>query len=356
VNYRHSLTPLLKLYSRFPATKFGASDLRAVQAQMVADGLCRNVVNRRLDRVRSLFRWGVSYQHLVNEKNEPNTGLLVALDTLDGLSYGAARESKPVEPAPDDLVQATLPHLSPTVQAMVRLQSITGMRSSEICLMRGCDIDTRADATGQTWDYKPHQHKNLHRGITRTVVLGPECQRIVRPFLKTDVQAYLFSPSDAEHDRREAAQKARKTPLSCGNTPTTDHRRKGKRAPRDHFDKASYCHAVGRACRKAFPPPSHLSRLRLPAGGRKKKATRQESRREWKTRLGPELWAELIAWEKAHHWHPHQIRHAVATRVDREHGIEASSIALGHEKIDTTKLYAQRDLAAYRRRMVVASR
>jgi hypothetical protein len=59
-NYRHALTPLLKFYSRYAAGKFGAADLRAVQGQMITDGLWPNVVNRRLGRVRYVFRWGVS--------------------------------------------------------------------------------------------------------------------------------------------------------------------------------------------------------------------------------------------------------------------------------------------------------
>ena len=42
---------------------------------------------------------------------------------------------------------------------------------------------------------------------------------------------------------------------------------------------------------------------------------------------------------------PNQIRHSYATRVRREHGLEAAQVLLGHEKADVTQIYAERDLA-----------
>lgn len=43
------------------------------------------------------------------------------------------------------------------------------------------------------------------------------------------------------------------------------------------------------------------------------------------------------------HWHPHQLRHTVLTRLRREHGAEAARIIAGHSDIDTTLIYAERD-------------
>jgi hypothetical protein len=171
--------------------------------------------------------------------------LLAELETVDGLRYGDAevKESELVKPVPEWLMEKTLSHLPRTVKAMVDLQVITGMRSTELCLMRGCDIDMKADPTGKTWDYTPSQHKNLHRGHKRTVILGPACQRIIKPFLKPDLTAFLFSPADAEQERREAASKERAkngTPLSCGNVPGSNRRRAPKWKAGDRYDKNTY--------------------------------------------------------------------------------------------------------------------
>jgi site-specific recombinase XerC len=43
-------------------------------------------------------------------------------------------------------------------------------------------------------------------------------------------------------------------------------------------------------------------------------------------------------------WHPNQLRHAAATRVRREAGLEAAQVVLGHARADVTQVYAERDL------------
>ena len=50
---------------------------------------------------------------------------------------------------------------------------------------------------------------------------------------------------------------------------------------------------------------------------------------------------EVKAWRKAHRWHPNQLRHTFATRVRKQHGLEAAQVLLGHSKLDTTALYAR---------------
>jgi integrase len=41
-------------------------------------------------------------------------------------------------------------------------------------------------------------------------------------------------------------------------------------------------------------------------------------------------------------WHPHQIRHTVATEVREKYGAEAAQAVLGHATLDTTQLYAEK--------------
>ena len=46
------------------------------------------------------------------------------------------------------------------------------------------------------------------------------------------------------------------------------------------------------------------------------------------------------------HWTPYQLRHLVATEIQRANGIEAAGAVLGHTSIDTTQIYIDRDTAA----------
>ncbi len=42
-------------------------------------------------------------------------------------------------------------------------------------------------------------------------------------------------------------------------------------------------------------------------------------------------------------WSPHQLRHNAATRIRRDHGIEAARVILGHRSTDVTEIYAEKD-------------
>jgi integrase len=107
-----------------------------------------------------------------------------------------------VKPVPEEYVTAILPHVRPQVAAMIQLQLVTGMRSGEVSIMRGCDLNT----VGKIWEYRPASHKTQHHGHDKVILLGPRAQNIVKPWLKPDLQAYLFSPRESrdafDADRR----------------------------------------------------------------------------------------------------------------------------------------------------------
>lgn len=48
-------------------------------------------------------------------------------------------------------------------------------------------------------------------------------------------------------------------------------------------------------------------------------------------------------------WTPHQIRHAHATTVRAKYGLEAAQVALGHESMDITQVYAEKNLELARK-------
>lgn len=125
---------------------------------------------------------------------------------------------------------------------MVQLQRLTGMRPGEVVIMRSRDIDTQ----GEVWSYKPASHKTEHRGHRRVVELGPQAQTVIRPFLKADLEGFLFSPSEAEAERHADQRRHRKSKVQ----PSQRNRKKRnpKCRPHDHYSVASYRRAIQRGC------------------------------------------------------------------------------------------------------------
>ena len=205
-NVALALRPLRKLYGHATAGAFGPLALRAVREEMVRVGLSRGVVNARVNRIRRAFKWAASFELVPPSVFE-------SLRTVAGLQRGRgeAREADPVRPAPEEHVRATLPYLPLPVRALAELQLLTGMRAGEATAMRAIDLNM----TGLVWTYQPASHKNRHRGRDRVIFLGPQAQEVVKPFLTTNLEAYLFSPRayvGAMHAARAARRKTKRTP------------------------------------------------------------------------------------------------------------------------------------------------
>lgn len=81
------------------------------------------------------------------------------------------------------------------------------------------------------------------------------------------------------------------------------------------YDSAGYRQCVRRACDRAFPAPDGVEG------------------------------AELKAWRRSHRWKPNQLRHAAATKVRAEFGLEGAQHILGHSRADVTQIYAERNMA-----------
>jgi integrase len=286
--FRLSFRPLKALYGSTPAKEFGPLRLKAVRENMIKADLCRNLINKRVSRIVRMFAWALS-EELVEAP------VLVALRTVKGLEEGRsnARESEPVEPVPDDVVDKTLPFLSPVVRAMVQVQRLTGARPGEVCSMKPELID-RSTAV---WVFRPDKHKTRHKGKTRAIAIGPKAQEILRPFLEgREPDAYLFSPRETMEAHWAALRAKRQTKVQ----PSQQTRRKArpKKKPGMFYKVAAYCYAIAKACIKAEAP----------------------------------------------HWHPHQLRHTRATEVRKAYGLEAAQVSLGHSQAQVTEVYAERDL------------
>lgn len=315
-----AVRPVRERHGHELVSAFGPVKLKAIREQWVADGLVRAQINARVRRVRRMFAWGV-------EEELVPPAILQALKAIQGLKKGrtVAKEGKKVQPVSDAVVDAVRPFVSRQVWAMIELQRLAGMRPSEVCLMRTIDINT----TGAIWEYTPERHKTEHHDRDRIVPLGPSAQEILKPWLKTELEAYLFQPRESMAElsaRRRANRKTKVQPSQRAR-----QKKRPKRVPGERYTNVSYGHAIADACARAFPHPTLDS---IPS---------QDLTDRQRT--------ELKEWRKAHRWHPNQLRHTAATRIRREFGLETAKAVLGHSSVVPTQIYAEQDLDAARRAM-----
>jgi integrase len=335
---------LLDRHAFLEVKDFGPLSLRGCQDAFVARGLSRNEVNRRVRIIRQIFRWGVSMELL-------SSTILLGLESVAGLRKGrtSAPDRKKVRPVLESQVEPVLRFVSPQVAAMIQLQYLTGMRPNEVVMMRTADLIT----SSTTWEYRPEFHKLDHLDVERVIMIGPKAQEILKPWLRPELEAYLFSPAEVVEqlsavarecwneqrerlgdtsgtmDRSQGASKiwGELRQRRAGNAVAKGHGKKRQRkrrgAPKDHYTVNSYRRAINRACDLAFRHPE-LSKIP-------------------NKELIPRQKGELAEWRKQHRWAPNRLRHATATAIRREMGIDAARACLGHSDSDTTVIYAELD-------------
>ncbi len=185
--------------------------------------------------MRRLFAWAVAEELVTAD-------ILMGLQTVSPLQRGstAAIESRPVLPVPESHIDAVRDLATAPVKAMIDLQLLTGARPTEIIIMRACDISMNGDV----WQYRPAEHKTEHHGKERVVYLGPKSQLIIRRFMKSRTDAYLFCPRSVRFSNKLA---------------------------RERYDIDSYRKSINRACRKSKIPEWSPNRLRDNAATRIRK-------------------------------------------------------------------------------------
>ena len=286
--------PVLRLlrdvYGRELVTDFGPLKLKAIRQQLIDRGQSRGFVNENVNRIRAMFRWGVS-EELVHPD------IANSLQAVAGLRKGrsGAREGRKIDSVPIEHVDQTLPELPPVVADMVRFMLATGCRCGEMCSMRPGDVDRSSDV----WIFTPAHHKTEHHGKHRAIFIGPQAQSVLSPYLLRATDELCFSPRDGERKRLEQLHSNRRTPLSCGNRPGTNRRQKPKRQPGGMYSHDTMRRAIARVC----------ARLDIPT------------------------------------WTPNQLRHLAATRIRAQYGLEAAQVILGHAHARISEVYAERDMA-----------
>ncbi len=279
-------------YGATPASEFGPRKLAALRELFIAAGNCRKYVNTQTNNVVRIFKIALSREII-------EADVIVRLKSLEPLRQRKTRapERDKVSPADIEHVAETAKHLSPTLKAMVRIQVATGMRPSELCVMRPCDIDMTDDSA---WVYRPIDHKNAHRGKARSIPIMDDARAAVVPFLSRHPEAFCFAPAESVEWFRQQRATARITPLNEGNRRGKGSRKNVRndatsRRPGSCFTRDSYRRAIERAAIKAGVP----------------------------------------------HWFPYQLRHLAATVVRDALGVEAAQALLGHSRPSMTEHYAR---------------
>lgn len=290
--YEMVLAPVKVLFGALPVAKFGLDQMIRLRnwwlSQRITRGgktvpLSRTTVNDRMSQTAAVFararQWGIVPKEVLWDIRD--------LQPLREFET-AARETEPVRPAKDFEIEAVIEELrktNPVVADMMTVHSLTGCRSSELCLMRPGDIEKFDDGV---WEYEPSESKTEHHRKGRIIPIGPKAQAVLAPYMtgirKTD---FIFSP-------KRAAETANAIRVENASTHKKYHPVEvPKKAPGDKYTQESYRRSVQRAA----------------------------------ARVGVKIT-------------PHQLRHSAATNIDQKISREAAKTVLGHSTLRTTDIYA----------------
>jgi len=238
----------------------------------------------------------------------------VSEETVDESVYGVlltvklpkegtsqAPEHNVIESVPKDDYDKTCEKAHPLLEDMIRVHFYGLMRGQDVRLMRWCDIHETDDP--RVWHYKPHTHKKAYKNTRktksgkivnkkpRTILLLPESQEILENYRGNDPKAYIFNPGDAmkQLSRHKKVNRQSKVQPSQQLRKTNAKGRKYNAC----YNANSYKNAIIKAAKRAG----------------------------------------------VDHWTPLQLRHTGATYIAEKYGMEMARIMLGHENIETTKIY-----------------
>jgi integrase len=197
-HFAKAFEPLLDRWGEEPIASFGTARYDDLRQIYVSLNWNQTHINHQLRRVKRFLAW------LVLREVYP-AGKLMEIKLVKPLSrYTLVRSPKKVVPVRDEVVTTTLPHCHLNTRGIVQFIWLTGCRPAEACMLHEDSIDydgtiTLRDGTTITvkgiWVYTPPVHKNLHRGITRQILIGPKCQEIIRPYLQLSGRYdYAFPP------------------------------------------------------------------------------------------------------------------------------------------------------------------
>jgi len=129
-------------------------------------------------------------EKLVSPSIAAELRLVPKLQYSEGIKENPERED-----AKPENIEAVIQHAHPQIADMALLETLTGMRPSEVCGLKVSDIKIETDMFGdEKWTFKPFHHKTKWKGKDWSILLGNEEQIILKKYLPNtnDQTPHLF--------------------------------------------------------------------------------------------------------------------------------------------------------------------
>ena len=174
---------VLEPYAAMPAVEFGPRLLGQIVKTMAQTPMkaTRNgeqvtptetYIREIVTAIKRLFEEAIAREEIPAER-------LVALNTLTKLPLEGARQSEPVQPVEQDIVEATCAVLPPVAGDLFRFIMFTGCRPSEATAITPAMVDR----SQEPWVWQPKNHKTKHKGKCRTIGIGPQARQILKRWI-----------------------------------------------------------------------------------------------------------------------------------------------------------------------------
>ncbi len=301
-NIKRSLDSLCNFWSQRFGTRLGNLPLTKFTSALLVEWrdslelnprLTRNGINRQVDAVKILFKWGKMRGEVPREVFWDISEVARLKATEVGERPERLRERRAVTL---DELRRVAACASKQVGSMLLLQGLTAMRPGEVRQMRWMDIEKQPkNQPAGVWIYTVPRHKTERHGVKREIALVGEAQQILAGFPAAPA-AFIFSPRVAMEELRAQRRALRKTP------PTKQMRERDAKPRKpygEQWSSSEYGRAVTRACKLA----------------------------------GVEYFS------------PHEARHGALTRVANMLGLAQAQALAGHTRATTTQRYVHADPA-----------
>jgi integrase len=243
---RAAIGHLIQFDGRRLVQEFGPRRLKALQVHLAGQVVkgkkkSRGYINAVCSRIKRAFKWAVSEELIP-------ASIYHSIATVPGLRRGRTTAVEKPKRNPVDWahVEAVLPELSPTVQAMVMLQWHTGARPQSICHARASQFDR----TKKPWQWRP-KHKMEHTGREVVLYVGPKAQRAIKSLF--DGRDFLFQPKH-QNGKRAKGFRSFYDPVSYlrAITRAIDRANKGRDDEIPYWTPHQLRHARGTAIRQKY--------------------------------------------------------------------------------------------------------
>ena len=131
VHIKLAMKVLRQTHGEILARDFGPKAYQVMRRAMIDKGWSRSYIGDQCQWIKRMVAWGVAEELLPPAARH-------ALDAVPPLALGEfnVRETSPVKPVPDSIIDSTVKKMSPVVGDMVRIMRYTGMRRRIVSAIR----------------------------------------------------------------------------------------------------------------------------------------------------------------------------------------------------------------------------